>query len=521
MSRPSRALVAATLLALVASCGGETPPPALEELQRPVLDRLEASVRTQIETALEAVESLPAAAPAPEKGKAWGALGRLYDAYEFPAAAATCYRNARALAPEELQWHYYSGRLARAAGDLTAADAALAAALAVDGGDPAVRAELGRLRLDQRRLEEAAEVADALVADDPASAAGLLLRAQVAVERRDWRQARSDYERLLVLQPGADRLHRLLAVACRELGDGECARGHLALEGSGGVRLEDPYLATLTDLRSGVNSVLDEALTLYQEGDFESAEKLFAEAVALDPGNARAHLDRGSALKELGRLEEALAQFDEALRLQPTYAKALYNRGVVLAAQGDDAAALAAYEQTLELDPRHGEARFNRANALRRLGRPAEALAAYSDLVAEDPANGRARLGRAVALLDLGRDGEALAALEESDRLFPRSPTFKNLIARVLVTSADPQVRDPARGLVLAQRLAMAAPTVEHVETLAMAQAAVGDFQGAITNLERTLAELKRTGRSEAGTPLARRLEELRAGRPPRDPGID
>ncbi len=520
MIRRPVALLSLFLGILVASCAGEVRPD-LEELSQPALGRLEAPVRAQIEIALAALEALPADAPAAREADAWGALGRLYDAYEFPAAAATCYRNARTLAPGVFEWHYYSGRLARSAGDLAAAQAALEAALEVEGEDPAARAELGRLRLDQRQLEEAGEIADELVADDPSSAAGLLLRSQVAVERRDWGEARADYERLLALQPEADRLHRLLALACRQLGDPACARRHLAQQGSGAVRIDDPWTQVLRDLRSGVNTVLDEALTRYQEGDFEVAERLFAQAIALDPGNARAHLDRGSALKDLERLEEAEAEFDEALRLQPTYVKAHYNRGVVLAARGDDAAALASYERALELDPRHDEARFNRANALRRLGRSEEALVAYSGLVTENPANGQAHLGRAVALLDLGREREALAALEESDRLFPTSPTFKNLIARVLVTSVDPQVRDPARGLALGRLLARAASTVEHVETLAMAQAAAGDFAAAIENLERALSALDRTGRSAAGAPLARRLEAFRAGEPPRDPLID
>ncbi len=54
-----------------------------------------------------------------------------------------------------------------------------------------------------------------------------------------------------------------------------------------------------------------------------------------------------------------------------------------------------------------------------------------------------------------------------------------------------------------------------------MAQAAVGDFAGAIENLERTLSALERSGQSEAGASLARRLEAFRAGEAPRDPAIE
>jgi len=515
----ARCAALAAACALLASC---TPsPPDLEELAKPPLDRLDATVRAQIETALDDLESRPAESSAVSRGEAWGALGRLYDVYQFQAAAAVCYRNARALAPGAFEWQYLAGRLARSAGDLAEAETALEAALSITRDEPAARAELARLRFDQRRLPEANEIAEALIAEDPSNAAGLLLRARIATELGQWRLARDDYERLLALQPQADRLHRPLALVCRALGDLECAKRHLAQQGPHDVVLQDPWLERLKDLRSGVNGLLDRALTLYQDGDFAAAERVFSEALALDPSNARAHLDRGAALKDLGRLDEALAEFDEAAGLQPDYSEAHYNRGVVLSAQGDDTAALAAYDRALDDDPKNSRARFNRANSLRRLGRAAEALSGYTDLVEEDPANGAARLGRAMSLVSLGRDHDALETLEESDRLFPRSPTFKDLIARVLVTSVEPGVRDPKRGLAIAQRLVSAGATVQHVETLAMAQAAAGDFDGAIRNLEAALAALERTGRAGDGAALAKRLAEFKAGRAPRDLVID
>ncbi len=161
-----------------------------------------------------------------------GALGRLYDTYKFRVAAATCYRNARTLAPDEFQWHYYSGRLARMAGDLAAAETASprrSLSTAMTSGAGRARATASRSAAARGRGEDRRRPRR----DDPASAAGLQLRAEVAVERRDWSQARTDYEQLLALQPEADRLHRLLAIACRELGDADCVRRHLARRAPG------------------------------------------------------------------------------------------------------------------------------------------------------------------------------------------------------------------------------------------------------------------------------------------------
>ena len=53
-----------------------------------------------------------------------------------------------------------------------------------------------------------------------------------------------------------------------------------------------------------------------QRGDAARAVELIAAAIAVDPGNAAAHVNRGLALKELGRLREALASLQRAIALR-------------------------------------------------------------------------------------------------------------------------------------------------------------------------------------------------------------
>jgi tetratricopeptide (TPR) repeat protein len=513
-----RFLAAALGLAACLGCQA-APEMPLETLAPPATERLEETVRRQLDEALARVEAAATTDRGAVRGAAWGELGRLYDVYGFSAAAATCYRNAAVLDPGRFEWHYYLARLERAGGSLEAAERALGKAMDLAPEDAAARVELARLRVDQGRLTDGVRETTAVLAGDPDHVAARLVRAQASQELEEWAAAAADYERLLALQPSATRLHQPLALAYRALGDLERAESHLARRGDSFVEADDPWVVALQSLRAGVKRDLDEAEALYARGDFAAAEAAFATAIAQDPEVARAHLGRGSALKELGRLQEALAAYGEALEIQPAYAKAHYNRGTVLALLGDDRAALAAYDEALAIEPDNTEARFNRANALLRSERFAEAEAAYAGLIADNPGNGSAHLGRAASLLGMGDDAGAVAALEESDRVFPTSPTFKNALARVWAASEEPAVRDPAKALAMAQRLVAAAATVTHVETLAMAQAAGGDFEAAVATLEKLIAAASRVD-ATAAEPFRRRVEAFRRGELPRDPDL-
>lgn len=514
-----RVAIATLCLSVGLACAERSPEaPRLEELIAPSAARLEETVRAQLEEARARVEEAATAGDA-ERGSAWGALGRLYDAYDFDAAAVTCYRNAAALEPDRFEWHYYLARLERGRGDLEAAGSALTRALEIAPDDAAARVELARLRIDEGRLTEATQEAALVLAEDPNDAAALLARAQAFQESGAWRAAAADYERLLELQPSATRLYQPLALAYRALGEPERAERLLARRGETPVAVDDPWVRALEALKVGIQHDLDEADALYTRGDFAAAEAAFRAALEKDPGVARAHLGRGSALKELGRLEEALAAYERALAIQPAYAKAHYNRGTVLALLGDDREALAAYDAALEIEPQYAEARFNRANALLRSGRFAEAEAGYAGLVADNPADGSARLGRAISLVRMDDHPGAAATLEEADRIFPSSPIFKNALARLWATSEDPAVSDPAKALAWAQRLVAAAPTVTHVETLAMAQAATGDFASAVATMETLIRAVSRSD-AAAVEPFRARLEAFRRGEPPTDPAL-
>src|SRR5262249_511575 len=100
-------------------------------------------------------------------------------------------------------------------------------------------------------------------------------------------------------------------------------------------------------------------------------------AIALDPGLAVAHGNRGAALKELNRLDGALASCDTAIRLMPASSEAAGNRANVLAALARFDAAIADYDRALALNPADATARCNRGMVKLLTGRFEDGWADY------------------------------------------------------------------------------------------------------------------------------------------------
>ncbi|NJL87337.1 MAG: tetratricopeptide repeat protein [Leptolyngbyaceae cyanobacterium SM1_1_3] len=87
----------------------------------------------------------------------------------------------------------------------------------------------------------------------------------------------------------------------------------------------------------------------------------FDKAVASQPNDAVAWLNRGLALSELEKFEEALTSFDRATRFNPNSPKAWDNRGYVLMKLGRDSEAIRSFDKALETDANYDKALYNKA----------------------------------------------------------------------------------------------------------------------------------------------------------------
>ncbi len=206
------------------------------------------------------------------------------------------------------------------------------------------------------------------------------------------------------------------------------------------------------------------------------------EALRLRPGLAEAHYNLGNALAQEGRIQEATEHWEQALRVKPDYAEAYNNLGIASSQAGRIGEAIRLYGQALQIKPDLAEAHNNLGYDLARIGRVQDAIVHY-------------RL-----------------ALESK----PDYAQAANNLALLLATLPPAQGGDANEGLSLAQRAcALTGNRVAaNLDTLAIADAAVGRFSEAIPTAQKAIEVARAAGQAQFAGAIASRLELYRAGRP-------
>jgi protein O-GlcNAc transferase len=161
-----------------------------------------------------------------------------------------------------------------------------------------------------------------------------------------------------------------------------------------------------------------------QAGNFPAAERLFADALRIDPNDARCRFNRGNALALLNRLDEALDEFGKAVTLEPKFAEAQLNRGSILLKQKRLDEALACFNAVIAANPNYADAHCNRAAALEQLRQYDAALASYDKALAIGPNKAQYHASRANVLHAMKRYDGALAGLSQALALSPNDPEF-------------------------------------------------------------------------------------------------
>jgi tetratricopeptide (TPR) repeat protein len=141
---------------------------------------------------------------------------------------------------------------------------------------------------------------------------------------------------------------------------------------------------------------------LQEAGRLAQAETSYREAVALDPGHARAYNNLGCVLHMQGRLDDALAAYRRALDLDPSLPQANQNYASIVRDAGTLERAAEEYRRATRAHPGDAMAFNDLGNTLRELGRHREALAAFAQALALDPDLAQAHFSRAFVLLLLG-----------------------------------------------------------------------------------------------------------------------
>lgn len=85
-----------------------------------------------------------------------------------------------------------------------------------------------------------------------------------------------------------------------------------------------------------------------QHGDFQGAVEALTKAIAKDPTNFGAFLNRGVAYDNLKQYDKALADYDSAIAIVPAFGRAFHNRGHVYNTLEQYEKAVADYDEALK-----------------------------------------------------------------------------------------------------------------------------------------------------------------------------
>jgi len=454
-----------------------------------------------------------------ELSNAFGEMGKLLMAAQIYDAAEPCFLNAQTLNTADYRWPYYLAQLYRAQGELPKALDRFERAIALQPEDVSTLVWLGEIYLQQGRPEAAEPQFTKALALQPASVSARYGLGRTALARNDASRAVTYLEEVLQRDPKASSAHYPLSLAYAALGNTQKADEHLRLRANREILPSDPLMVDLENLLESPQTHETLGIRALEREDWPAAADEFRKGLVLAPDSAALHHRLGATLSMMGDKAGARQQFETAVKLSPDYFLAQYSLGVLDQAEGKHAQAVARFAEALRARPIYTEARLRMASSLRRIGRHADALSAYQQVLSNQADATEAVLGYSMTLVQIGRSRDARDRLTAAvqgggaDAL-----VFKSALARLLATSPDDSVRDGAQAMRFVQELIEHGRTLELGETMAMALAAVGEYDRAAM-VQRDLLKGARANNVTAVIPrLSANLARYERGEPCRTP---
>ena len=199
---------------------------------------------------------------------------------------------------------------------------------------------------------------------------------------------------------------------------------------------ERDYRAVLTAEPRHPDATHFLGLLLHQRGD-PSGISLLQQSLRLSPGNYQFFGNLAGVFMQLGQAAEAERLYREALTLNPAYLGGHISLGLLYAGRGDHLRALTEFDAALRLRPEDFSAWFNRAGSLQLLARREESLQSYRNAAASASDDPDRQLMVASALREAGEVEEARRCHERALQLAPRSPLAENSLGNLIGMQGD------------------------------------------------------------------------------------
>jgi FimV-like protein len=233
------------------------------------------------------------------------------------------------------------------------AESTLKQALDLASGDAAVWIQLGGVRLQEGKTQDAIAAFEKAIESDPQMPDAYNTAGAIRFEMGDVPRAETALRRAITLQPGYASAHNNLGNLLSASNRFEEAQFHF----EAALRLKDNYTGARYNY----------ALALVRAHRVDEAQKQIEEILRFEPNSAEAHEFLGNLLASKGQRDAAIQHYREAIRIEPDFARANLDLGAALAESGDvEAAAKHLQKAAQSADP---AARQEAVKLLQQLGK--------------------------------------------------------------------------------------------------------------------------------------------------------
>ena len=304
------------------------------------------------------------------------------------------------------------------------------------------------------------------------------------------REAEKELLEIVGSRPGLIAAHEQLAQIARHEHRPADAVRHYAKIVAVLTESANPSKSLLTASGDLATAHFNLAFALREMGKDGEAIGHYEQALRIQPDYVDAHNSLGLALVRAGKFDEAIAHYRQALGIQPDHVQVHNNLGNVLQQTGKFAEALGHYEQALRIQPDYVDAHNNLGLALVQAGKFSEAIAHYERALRIQPDQAQVHSNLGDVLQQTGKFAEALGHYERALRIQPDSPSALNRLAWIRATSGNPQLRNGAEAVRLAEHACAVTGGNNGgcLDTLAAAYAESRRFDEAVATAQEALA---------------------------------
>jgi tetratricopeptide (TPR) repeat protein len=368
----------------------------------------------------------------PRSGAAWGRLGMVLLAHEFPTEARICLAQAERLDSHEPRWPYYQG-LALYQEEPDTAIPKLQRALVLFGDDAdAPRLLLAEVLYGQGRLAEAEDQFRRVLQHHPGNA-----RAHLGLGRLTYRRGDVSAGIAQLNDAASDPRTRKAALAVlaeihQRQGDESAANQELRRLATlpDDQPWPDPFAQELMHLQAGQKNYLDRANRLLDQERVAEAIPLLQQAVREYPNGDWAWLLLGKAFLKRSELPRAVEALRTAVRLAPNSVEAQFHLGLASFAQKDRRTAAACFLKVIELKP-DAQAYYLLGHCLAQDGDRRNATNAFRKALRYRPNYSQAQLDLGTLLAQAGQTIPAVVHLRSAVELDPANARAKKLLEQV------------------------------------------------------------------------------------------